>query len=107
MRIGTSHGTYAYAGEMEAIYARMRAHGYTAADHNLCDTSEPWYSDMAELDRYCDRVRKAAEANDMCAFPRSTVPGRRTIPRRRTACRFGNGCAAPYMRAAEWAAVIW
>ena len=63
MRIGTSHGTYAYAGEMEANYARMRAHGYTAADHNLCDTNEPWYSDMAELDRYCDRVRKAAEAD--------------------------------------------
>lgn len=65
MRIGTSHGTYAYAGEMEAIYARMRAHGYTAADHNLCDTNELWYSDMAELDRYCDRVRKAAEVNEM------------------------------------------
>ena len=65
MRIGTSHGTYAYAGEVEAIYARMRAHGYTAADHNLSDTNEPWYSDMAELERMCDRVRKAAEANDM------------------------------------------
>ena len=65
MRIGTSHGTYAYAGEVEAIYARMRAHGYTAADHNLSDTNEPWYNDMAELERMCDRVRKAAEANDM------------------------------------------
>ena len=65
MRIGTSHGTYAYAGEVEAIYARMRAHGYTAADHNLSDTNELWYNDMAELERMCDRVRKAAEANDM------------------------------------------
>lgn len=65
MRIGTSHSTYGYAGEIEAIYARMRTHGYTAADHDLCDTNAPWYSDMAELERYCDRVRKAAEANDM------------------------------------------
>ena len=63
MRIGTSHGTYAYAGEMEAIYSRMRAHGYTAADHNLSDTDKPWYSSVSEMDRYCDRVRKAAEEN--------------------------------------------